>query len=1145
MFSIGINSNNSVNSHGHKPQLLFSIPKTEQAKISQRIIFAFPNGLNFSTNEIKPKIYSIFLRGEREIKEYLYILLFYEKISEIYCPISIVLTSNYAKVDFFKELLKHIYQIIKFDISLIYNYKCDKINIKNPLFIQKDLEKIKSYQKMELLNYLNFCSTILRPPNKSILTLETRYDKIKCKFQSLKEIPTSDYCIEVLFDSLEISVIIKLFIALLFEKHIIILANQDMLLFCICESMMRLIFPFRWLYTYIINLPKDKSEMLEIKRPYLIGINSDKIKADELINKFPSNIICDVHTSTLYGNTSNLKLPFNEEMKIKTKLLLLKDKFRNNYDEFDIEENIGNSNELYRKESEDKYEDIDFNLSFAENVHNIFFRIFKNSLMDIKKDYIINDVFDSQKFLDSFDEEEYKLFFEKIIVTSAFDYFISSMKFLDNSLSMKFNLIYYFAISKLKGKANKIIYNEYTLTIPKKLELIENENVIHNEFFEIKEQNLSFLFDNYNEISAKIDDNINKYHKDSFNSITTKDLKHKAKRNKNSKYSCINFYGKDGFIEFAQNYETFINYNNILLNEIMLLYNHFFSKHSTNEETCIINISNKDIYLACYLIALFFYIFLSNKFKNIIQQLKPIKSKNNENNINQTFQKENSKNNEIKKETIFNLLLKYYKRNQDEFPRNLFITMLQSLSLEELKKLKLDNSDTKHPTVIDKTIQYQILKTQKISYESMVIQEPDNEDENNKIKEHNINTYLDMAKTNSGDFDLNNPINGRKLGKKRKTSMETNFIFINEIFPEKKNQPKGELDPDSNEDEKENYQKTKLNVLGDKNKCNDGNESRLLSKSNNQPSNNNKPKYMTMKNIYKLSKRNNSGLKSWNNIENLSNPTQSQIFSTKTTLNIDPMEISEKICVKLYSYLCSKKIENFTVKNNDINSLNEISHSKTFDELKNLILSLRSISLDALAASKNNYYCFWLNLYNFLTIFSIIYKSEIVSNLYEWLRFLKNSYFTIGNVEISLLEIEAIILRDKNIIKNIYGISINNEKLKLPKIDKFDPVINFGISLSTISSPDIRIYYPCNFLESLKYSATLFFSKNLKIDLENETIEIPEYLNMIEPNFNFGMESYKEYFEEDFLKLIKEKPIFKIIIKKFNWNLDFSDFKNY
>ena len=524
-------------------------------------------------------------------------------------------------------------------------------------------------------------------------------------------------------------------------------------------------------------------------------------------------------------------------------------------------------------------------------------------------------------------------------------------------------------------------------------------------------------------------------------------------------------------------------------------------------------------------------------------QLKTLKSKSNETDYNKAFQMKNKNSAEIKNETIFDLLLKYYKKNADEFPRNLFVTMLQSFSLDELKKFELDTSNSKYLSIINKTIHFQILKNQKISYDSIVIKESDNEDENKKTNEHNINSNLDMAKTNSGEFDSNNIINVRKNRKRRRTSMETNLIFINELYSDTKDEINNELDSESNEDKKENYQKTILNVLGDKIKSNESNEFKLLSKSSNQP-NNNKTKYMTMKNIYKLSKINLSGLKSWNNIE-MSSPMQSQIISIKTPLIIDPMEISEKICIKLYSFLCSKKIENFPAKNNDINFLKELSHSKTFDELKNLILSLKSISLDALAVSKNHYYCFWLNLYNFLTIFTLIYKCEVASNLYEWLKFLKNSYFTIGNIEISLLEIESLILRDKNIIKNIYGISVNNEKLKLPKIDKFDSIINFGISLPTISSPDLRIYYPSNFIESLKYNTTLYFSKSLKIDLIDETIEIPEYLNIIEPNFNFSMEKYNEYVEKDFLKLIKQKQTFKIIIKKFNWNLDFSDFKNY
>ena len=48
------------------------------------------------------------------------------------------------------------------------------------------------------------------------------------------------------------------YILSLFEKHIIIIANQNIPLFCICESIQILLFPFRWLHLYVPNLPYDQ-----------------------------------------------------------------------------------------------------------------------------------------------------------------------------------------------------------------------------------------------------------------------------------------------------------------------------------------------------------------------------------------------------------------------------------------------------------------------------------------------------------------------------------------------------------------------------------------------------------------------------------------------------------------------------------------------------------------------------------------------------------------------------------------------------------------------------------------------------------------------------------------------------------------------
>ena len=132
-----MNSNRSVDSSILKPQLLYSIPSNLTIKtnvLNNQFLFAFPNGIDFSNYEEIPKIYPIVLTNEKGIHSYLYILLFYDRISEVsenksnptrnsiligadmqYCPISIIISSHYSNVDFFKELLVNFYKIIRFD----------------------------------------------------------------------------------------------------------------------------------------------------------------------------------------------------------------------------------------------------------------------------------------------------------------------------------------------------------------------------------------------------------------------------------------------------------------------------------------------------------------------------------------------------------------------------------------------------------------------------------------------------------------------------------------------------------------------------------------------------------------------------------------------------------------------------------------------------------------------------------------------------------------------------------------------------------------------------------------------------------------------------------------------------------------------
>ena len=461
---------------------------------------------------------------------------------------------------------------------------------------------------------------------------------------------------------------------------------------------------------------------------------------------------------------------------------------------------------------------------------------------------------------------------------------------------------------------------------------------------------------------------------------------------------------------------------------------------------------------------------------------------------------------------IFKLFITAFRKNQNEFPRNLFFITLNQFSLEELKKIGKTNLK-----YIDKTIQCQIRKIEKIAYKELVI---NNDSDNDDIAEEETGSI--HKNTNLSLISITNNID-------KKQSLKSLHTILNMNLEE------------GTQEEKENsVQKTKVNVVDTLNSS-----FHNMINTQQSPINN----INNLKKIY-IQKKMKQNINSWNcldltNYPSMSNNSLDSNNIKNISLNVDPMATSEQICTKLYLFLSSVKIENYNEKNWDINFFKDLAHSEEFNELKDLILTLKNISIENLSQIPKNYYCFWLNMYNFLTIFSIIYKCEIISNYYEWYRFLKNSYFTIGDVEISLFEIESCILRNKMIVDNIYGKILYKTKLNLPNVEKYDSLINFGISLPTISSPCLRMYFPMNLLESLKFNALEFFSRSLGVDIQNKTIQLPQYIKWIDPSFIDNINNYKECVPKEFINYVNNhKMKLQTVIEKFDWKLSYANFKN-
>jgi len=157
--------------------------------------------------------------------------------------------------------------------------------------------------------------------------------------------------------------------------------------------------------------------------------------------------------------------------------------------------------------------------------------------------------------------------------------------------------------------------------------------------------------------------------------------------------------------------------------------------------------------------------------------------------------------------------------------------------------------------------------------------------------------------------------------------------------------------------------------------------------------------------------------------------------------------------------------------------------------------------------------CFWLNIYNFLTVFTVIYKKEVLSNYYEWYRFLKNSCFDIGGFEVSLYEIENCILTNSLASQNIYGeipIFKDDDRRQQLVLENVDKLTYYAISLPTKSSPGLRIYFPNNLHQLIRLNAIEYLSKNITLDFEKNILNICEYVTWIDQYFFHNLNEYQE-----------------------------------
>ena len=233
--------------------------------------------------------------------------------------------------------------------------------------------------------------------------------------------------------------------------------------------------------------------------------------------------------------------------------------------------------------------------------------------------------------------------------------------------------------------------------------------------------------------------------------------------------------------------------------------------------------------------------------------------------------------------------------------------------------------------------------------------------------------------------------------------------------------------------------------------------------------------------------------------------------------------------------------------NNDIiniNYLSKLNKKNEFKEIKELVAELQVANLKYILKLENKYQiAFWLNTFNFLLIFSIIYKKDVLITNYEWYKFKKNAYFNIGGYILSLFEIENILLKNNYISKKIYG-----EISDFPKGDLRNRFIvndrikflNFAISEPMKTCNKLQIYFPQSLEKPIFKNTIDFFLIYIFINSTNYIIKIPEYLSWLEEEFINNLPYYKDVINYDIFNYINGNKG-KIEIVKNNWPLNFEN----
>ena len=930
-------------------------------------------------------------------------------------------------------------------------------------------------------------------------------------------------------------------------------------------------------------------------------------KKKKLVFNYDNNIIIDTQKSQLFIDKNDIFIDSNDWKWLRTYIQLVRNPELFNLDSFDFKNKKKNNILL----NDDEDNPILPNRPFSYNIQNIILTFILKKLtfqesdfMTIfKKTTLYTEYEDTSK---EFENDKRKVIVQNIKETK------NEPRSIENSFNIEYVLKQFNAqeiIDKLKSKIgsnnqklNKSIYqdlkNIFNDYLQIKEEIINQNNDDNNKY---KNNNIFNKNRKYSEKTLlekiKLDINMNKPNKNLYKHTKTNTtlLNETSGQNKyillgfdNSEYA-FQFYSKNGFINFANKLDYFLQeekidikdiiYNKNMNYQILNILNKYLSeeenknekkeealldKRESNEdnndinkiklrqkigvsivsekkeeENDIDNISNSSVEIKKGED----YDFTDNLFNINSEQDKIFNFENNNNLINKenqiinfsNFDLDEELNKEKEKKEInhlmqFYLFLAFYleKAKND---RNSLKFFFNNLSLDN-HIIKSNFNDIKNED--DNNDLYEI------------IEKEENDEKEQKLKIDKIIIKLYILAYNNSDkkhrdfpyFSFYNLLNKISLEDLKsfyslfdsyKEDFELGFIYSTIII-------------EKQQEEIKNYRKLISFDNKSKIKLNKEEEKHSEDYTRRSESNiiKNKIKINFIDENYKRQTIQNTIKKDF--IEDI-NKNNNKIKEEK-----DPLLIINEIGELINQEIINEEINNFNIVGKNSNEILEEMHSIFIkhEKLKELIIDLKYINLNSIN-TKKKCFIFWLNCFNFLIIYIIFIEKLNLNEEKSWKQFFNTLYLNIGGKIFSFNDIQYILFKKPNFLSSTYKPNDFIKKLNIDKIkgelklEEKDKMIPFILYLPIKGFLKPILFNEKNIEIDINKRMKEYFDKYIVFDKNNYLWYNDLILKFYSNIFGKEINKYEKFFKPELFKVIKNRKYKQTNPKKLEWQLNFDN----